>query len=261
MTPDAEEQKAVGAPCLEGAAGDENILNVEIPPPLERVISTGVQFFDDSLGQGGMTPSTTMLLTGTPGAGKTTLCLQIADAITAAGHIAIVNSVEESKFQIRKVAKRLELKHGFVWGEHANVVHLLRFMAEQWKKRGVDKQLFLFYDSMQMLEDARGRDTSTAQLEAVKMINSFCKETYAISVIIGQVTKAGVFEGKNKVKHHIDVHAHFYIDDDRRSESYGERLFEVQKNRFGGAGRAYVLGVNEGGVFEKGSYSLIHNAK
>lgn len=235
----------------------DNILDVAIPPPLETVVSTGVEFFDDSLGQGGMTPSTTMLLTGTPGAGKTTLCLQLADAIKGQGHITIFNSAEESKFQIRKVAKRLNLKNGFTWGEITNVTQLLRFAAEKWKEGGLNKQLFLFYDSMQMLEDARGRDTSAAQLDAMKMINAFCKETYAIAVVIGQVTKAGVFEGRNKVKHHIDVHSHFHIDNNKTSETYGERLFEVQKNRFGGAGRCYVLGVGEGGVFEKGSFNLI----
>lgn len=234
-----------------------NILDVEIPPPLETVVPLGIDFFDDSLGQGGMTPSTTMLFTGTPGAGKTTLCMQLADSVTRQGHIAIFNSAEESKFQLRKVAKRLDLKSGFKWGEHTNIVQLLRFMAETWKKEGVKKQLFLFYDSMQMLEDSRGKDTSNAQLAAVKMINDFCKETYAIAIIIGQVTKAGVFEGKNKVKHHIDVHAHFYIDQDRRSETYGERVYEVQKNRFGGAGRAYVLGVGSSGVFEKGSINIV----
>ena len=238
-----------------------NILDVAIPPPLETVVATGVEFFDDSLGQGGMTPSTTMLLTGTPGAGKTTLCLQLADSITGQGHIAIFNSAEESKFQIRKVAKRLDLKHGFIWGEITNVNELLAFTAKEWKKGGLNKHIFLFYDSMQMLEDARGRDTSTAQLDAVRAINDFCKETYAISIVIGQVTKAGVFEGKNKVKHSVDVHSHFYIDDDRRSETYGERLYEIQKNRFGGAGRCYVLGVKEDGVFEKGSFSMIGGRK
>jgi DNA repair protein RadA/Sms len=238
-----------------------NILDVVIPPPLETVVSVGLSFVNDSLGQGGMTPSTTMLLTGTPGAGKTTLCLQMADAITAQGNIAIFNSAEESKFQIRKVAKRLNLKHGFIWGEITNVSQLLKFTAQEWKKGGLDKQIFLFYDSMQMLEDTRGRDTSAAQLEAVRTINDFCKETYAIAIIIGQVTKAGVFEGKNKVKHSVDVHAHFYIDDDRRSETYDERLFEVQKNRFGGAGRCYVLGVKAEGVYEKGNFDMVAGRK
>ena len=30
-----------------------------------------------------------------------------------------------------------------------------------------------------------------------------------------------------------------YIDEDKRSETYGERIFEVTKNRFGCSGRAW----------------------
>jgi DNA repair protein RadA/Sms len=234
----------------------DNILSVVVPPPLEKTVQTGIQFFDNSLGGGGMTPSTAMLMTGTPGAGKTTLCIQLADAITASGNLAVFNSVEENVFQIRKVTKRLGIQHGFVWGEYANVNSFLAFAASEWKK-DLNKQLFLFYDSMQMIEDGAGKSTSTAQLEAVRRITNFCKETYAIAIIIGQVTKSGQFEGRNKVKHLMDAHAHFYIDTDKRSETIGERLFEIQKNRFGGAGRCYVLGMKETGVFEKGSYNML----
>ena len=36
--------------------------------------------------------------------------------------------------------------------------------------------------------------------------------------------------------------------------SYGERIFEITKNRFGCSGRAYVLGIGSSGLFEKGSF-------
>ena len=81
-----------------------NILDLEVPAHLERTVHTGVKFFDDAMGGEGMTPSTAMLLTGTPGAGKTTLCLQLAETITGSGNVCLFNTGEESLFQVRKVA-------------------------------------------------------------------------------------------------------------------------------------------------------------
>lgn len=75
-----------------------NILDLEVPAQLERTVKTGLKWFDEALGGEGMTPSTAMMLTGTPGAGKTTMCLQLADSITAQGHICLFNTGEESLY-------------------------------------------------------------------------------------------------------------------------------------------------------------------
>ena len=50
----------------------------------------------------------------------------------------------------------------------------------------------------------------------------------------------------------IDVHGHIYIDQSKKSETYGERIFEVTKNRFGCSGRSYILGIRRDGLYEKG---------
>ena len=68
----------------------------------------------------------------------------------------------------------------------------------------------------------------------------------------GQVTKSGDFAGKQQVKHTVDVHCHLFIDEAKNSETYGERLFEIQKNRFGCSGKRYILGMEKRGLYEKG---------
>jgi predicted ATP-dependent serine protease len=78
-----------------------NILSIKVPDALRHKKATGVSWFDDALGGEGFTPSTSMMLTGGPGCGKTTMLLQIADAITAQGHIALLNTGEESLYQVR----------------------------------------------------------------------------------------------------------------------------------------------------------------
>lgn len=237
-----------------------NILELDVPAQLEATVPTGVDFFDDALSsKEGITPSSSILFTGTPGAGKTTLCLQLADAITKAGNICLFNTGEESLFQVRKVAKRLNLKHGFIAGQDTHVPTLLEH-AGKLMKANPGKQLFMIIDSLATLDDgfyANGHTNSMSTVRSIEKITDFCKETFAIAITIGQVNKAGDYAGKQQIKHTVDVHAHLGIDDEKRSETYGERIFEVQKNRFGCSGRRYILGIDKTGLYEKGHIEMV----
>lgn len=233
---------------------ETNILELDVPPELERTIKTGVKFFDDALGGEGITPSSSILFTGTPGAGKTTMCLQIANSITATGNICLFNTAEESLHQVRKVARRLGLNSGFVAGQDTLVSDIIahgRFL----QKNNPGKQLFLILDSLQTLDDGKyssGAVNSMTQVRAIEQITDFCKETYASAITIGQVNKNGEFAGKQQIKHTVDVHGHLCIDMEKRSETYGERLFQVNKNRYGTSGTQFILGLNNRGLYEKG---------
>jgi DNA repair protein RadA/Sms len=231
-----------------------NILDLNVPKELEQTIKTGVSFFDDALGGDGMTPSTAMLLTGTPGAGKTTMSLQIADSITKSGNVCLFNTGEESLFQVRKVAKRIGMQHGFIAGQDTLVSNILEH-ADSLRKQHKSKQVFLVLDSLQTLDDgkyAHGATNSMTQVRVVELVTNWCKENFGVAIIIGQVTKSGDFAGKQQVKHTVDVHGHLFIDEAKNSETYGERLFEIQKNRFGCSGKRYILGMEKRGLYEKG---------
>ena len=231
-----------------------NILDLSVPKELETTIKTGVGWFDDAIGGEGMTPSTAMLLTGTPGAGKTTMCLQLADSITKAGNVCLFNTGEESLYQVRKVAKRIGMQHGFIAGQDTKVADILNH-ADQLRKAHKGKQVFLILDSLQTLDDGKYKDgavNSMTQVRTTEMITNWCKEHFGIGIIIGQVTKSGDFAGKQQVKHTVDVHGHLFIDEQKNSETYGERLFEIQKNRFGCSGKRYILGMDKRGLYEKG---------
>jgi len=235
-----------------------NILDLEVPAQLERTVKTGLKWFDDAVGGEGMTPSTAMMLTGTPGAGKTTMCLQLAESIMASGNLCLFNTGEESLFQVRKVAKRLNMKHGFIAGQDTLVDDVLTH-ADSLHKAHPKKQVFLILDSLQTLDDGKYKDghtNSMTQVRAIEMITNWCKETYGIALVIGQVTKGGDFAGKQQIKHAVDAHGHLFIDEQKNSETYGERLFEIQKNRFGCSGKTFILGIGQGGLYEKGSYSF-----
>ena len=233
-----------------------NILSLDVPPQLEKTVMTGVKWFDAALGDGGVTPSTSMLLTGTPGAGKTTMCLQLADAITGSGNICLFNTGEESLFQVRKVTKRLAMRHGFVAGQDIKVDKILAH-ADYLRKQNPTKQIFLVLDSLQTLDDGKYKDgmtNSMTQVRSIELITDWCKAHFGVAITIGHVTKGGDFAGKQTIKHTVDVHGHIFIDEEKKSETYGSRLFEIQKNRFGSSGTTFVLGLNKTGLYERGSY-------
>lgn len=233
-----------------------NINDIKVPEQLRNRKKVGISWFDDALGGEGFVPSSVMMFTGTPGAGKTTLLLQLANAITDAGHICLYNTGEESLFQVKMVVERLALRQGFIVGQDTEVSALLEH-ANTLRKAHPGKQIFILQDSLQTLDDdialQRGGSNSMTPLRCVEMLTDWAKETYGCVIFIGQVTKSGEFSGKNGIKHAVDTHGHLYIDKDKRSETYGERIFEISKNRFGCSGKAYVLGMESTGLIEKGS--------
>jgi DNA repair protein RadA/Sms len=243
---------------IRGLKQGTNILDLQVPQQLRNKKKTGIEWFDDAIGGGeGFTPSTSMMLTGGPGCGKTTMMLQLADSITRAGHIALLNTGEESLYQVRLVCERLKLKTGFVPGQDTKVADALGHI-DMLKKANPKKQVFLLQDSLQTMDDGFYKDGTTngnTPLRCAEMLTSWAKETFGIVVFIGQVNKNGEFSGKNTIRHAVDVHGHLYFDDDKRSETYGERLFEITKNRFASAGKTYIIGMDKEGLHEKGHIS------
>ena len=62
-----------------------NILKVKVPKALRNKVQSGLEYVDCALGGEGFTPSQVLFFTGTPGAGKTTMMLTLADSLTRQG--------------------------------------------------------------------------------------------------------------------------------------------------------------------------------
>lgn len=225
-----------------------NILDITIPEHLKRKFATGLNYFDGALGGEGMTPSCVTLFTGTPGAGKTTMMLTMADSITKQGGICLFNTAEESLYQTAMTAQRLRLKNGFITGNTDDVSKLIEG-AQAAMEANPGKQFVMIVDSLQCLDDGKyssGVKTSGTAIRCLEMITNFCKETGACAVVINQVNKQGKMAGSNKLKHMVDAHMHLSVEQ-KEQDLLGCRVLETQKNRFGGCGHIFFLHMSKRG--------------
>jgi DNA repair protein RadA/Sms len=240
------------------------INSIEVPAALRVKRTSGIEWLDDALGgEGGFTPTSTMMLTGGPGCGKSTLARQLADSMTAAGHIVVYNTGEESLYQAKMACERLQLQTNFMVGEEVMLPKLLNFMTNvknEPKNKG--KQVVLLQDSLQTLDDGKYVDakgesrgtTGVTPLRCTEQLVDWAQNEFGIVVFIGQCNKGGDFAGKAGIKFAVDTHAHLFYDEKEKSDTYGCLMFEVQKNRWGCNGKTYILGLTKTGIEERGSF-------
>jgi len=106
-----------------------SIQDVTVLDVLKKKVRTGLDYFDCVLGGEGFTPSMVTLFTGTPGAGKTTMMMTLANAIQGNGGQVVFNTAEESLYQIKMTADRLKLRHKFLVGGEDTITTLLKVVT------------------------------------------------------------------------------------------------------------------------------------
>tara|TARA_B100000927_G_scaffold103354_2_gene83717 strand:- start:105 stop:854 length:750 start_codon:yes stop_codon:yes gene_type:complete len=228
-----------------------NILDVKIPDQLRQRNKCGVPFIDDAFGGEGFTPSTISLFTGEPGAGKTTLMLTLADALTSQGYTCLFNTAEESLYQVKLTCERLDIRSGFIAGQETFVPRLLS-QCSVLRSKFPNRPFFLIVDSLQTLNDGKyGEDHTNGQsaVRALQMLTDYAKEHYVNVICIGQVNKSGNMAGSQKLKHMVDAMLHLSIE--KKDEDFkGLRVLETVKNRFGGAGWTFFMDLKNNGFEE-----------
>jgi DNA repair protein RadA/Sms len=235
----------------DGIVFGTNILDLRVPSKLRERYPCGVNYLDAAFGGEGFTPSTISLFTGEPGAGKTTLMLTLANALTSQGYTCLFNTAEESLYQVKLTCERLELSSGFIAGQESYVPKLIK-NCDTLRKKFPEKPFFLIVDSLQTLNDGKyGEDHTNSQsaVRSLQALTDYAKEHYINVICIGQVNKSGNMAGSQKLKHMVDAMLHLSIE--RKDEDFkGLRVLETIKNRFGGAGWTFFLDLKKEGFNE-----------
>ena len=235
-----------GAGGQRGRAGASRASPVIAPVRLNNIAAesltrwrTGLPEFDYVLG-GGIVPGSMTLIGGEPGIGKSTLLLQAAARLEAAGRTVLYASGEESPDQIRLRADRLV--------EDAGPVHVLgetRLEAIIEAVAAVHADVVVI-DSIQtvytgMLESAPGNVGQVRECSGQLM--RFAKESGTSVIVVGHVTKGGGIAGPKTLEHIVDTVLYF-----EGEATLDYRLLRTTKNRFGSVDELGVFSMTESGL-------------
>ncbi len=217
------------------AASSSNNTAVEFPDleiPNYMRQKTGLSELDRVLG-GGLVHGSVVLLSGEPGIGKSTLLMQICDALGETRRVLYISG-EESGGQLKLRAKRLGTtgKNLYILTE-TNIENILK----ETEKARPD---VIIVDSIQTIYSSGVNSTPGSVTQVKEVALSFINKAKndGISVImVGHVNKEGSIAGPKVLEHMVD--AVLYFEGERR-QSY--RIIRAIKNRYGST--------NEIGVFE-----------
>jgi DNA repair protein RadA/Sms len=202
--------------------------------------TTDILELDRVLG-GGLVEGTAILLSGEPGIGKSTLLLQVCNALAKKNLQIAYISGEESLLQIATRAKRMSINGSIKLINTSNLEEVVS-LIQSMKKPGI-----AVIDSIQTLGSSSG-DGAVGTISQVK----FCTfelvklaKTVGISlIIVGHVNKEGQIAGPKLLEHMVDVVLSFEADN---SKQY--RIIRGLKNRYGST--------NEIGIFEMSGMGLL----
>lgn len=198
---------------------------------------TKVSELDRVLG-GGLVPGSLILLGGEPGIGKSTISLQLANALEDTLYV----SGEESLGQIKIRADRLELESNEM--QLVNETNANKIVATIEKK---DPKLAVI-DSIQTLhrDDVSGEAGNRKQIQAsASLLQQIAKKNNTAIIIIGHVTKQGGVAGPKTLEHMVDTVLYFEGDKNKSI-----RLLRSVKNRFGATDEVGVFEMQQTGLKE-----------
>ncbi|MEX1079820.1 MAG: DNA repair protein RadA [Homoserinimonas sp.] len=202
---------------------------------------SGIAEFDRVLG-GGIVPGATILLSGEPGVGKSTLLLEVASKAAAIGQKILYVTAEESASQVRLRAQRTNALQPTLYLAAETDLSTILGQVDQ-----IDPDL-LIVDSVQTVSSAatEGLAGGPSQVrEVASALIRVSKDRNLPILLVGHVTKDGSIAGPRLLEHLVDVVCQF--EGDRQS---GLRFIRAHKNRFGPTDEVGCFEMTEDGIAE-----------
>ncbi len=203
--------------------------------------SSGIGELDRVLG-GGLVPGELILIGGDPGIGKSTLALQAAQKMAAAGSTVLYVSGEESEEQVRLRASRLDaVPEQLLVLCETDLEAVLEAAAQV-------APAMVVIDSIQTMSRAElegGAGSVTQVRECGLALLHHAKSAHVPVLLLGHVTKDGSLAGPRVLEHMVD--AVLYLEGERYRHY---RILRGAKNRFGATHELGVFEMTDRGLLE-----------
>jgi len=209
--------------------------------------STGLAEFDRVLG-GGLVAGSAVLIGGNPGAGKSTVLLQVMCEL-AKKQTALYVTGEESLQQVAMRANRLGLPADKLQMASETNIESIITIAQKIQPR------VMVVDSIQVMHtsDLQSAPGGVSQVrECAAYLTRYAKQSNTIVFLVGHVTKDGSLAGPKVLEHMIDCSILLEGSSDSRY-----RTLRGQKNRFGAVNELGVFAMTEQGLKEVKNPSAI----
>ena len=214
------------------------ISEIEIAKEFRMV--TQYEEFDRVLG-GGLIKGEVVLITGSPGIGKSTFLLQLSEEYSKIGNVFYVSG-EESPRQIKQRAERINVNSGNLYIlNDTNIEKIEKVVLE-------DKPKVVVIDSIQTLysENVNSVPGSVTQIrETTLKIIEIAKKYEIAFYIVGHVTKDGKLAGPKLLEHMVDA----VLQIEGEENSY-YRIVRSIKNRYGSTNEISIFDMKENGISE-----------
>lgn len=201
---------------------------------------TEIGEFDRLLG-GGLVTGEVVLITGSPGIGKSTLLLQIIDQYTKYGE-ALYISGEESRTQVKNRGERLGVKNrNLFFMSETEINAIYEYII-------INKPKVVVIDSIQTIYNGTYDSlagTPTQIRECTLKIVELAKNHNISFFIVGHITKDGKLAGPKLLEHMVDAVFSF-----EGEEGLFYRILRSSKNRFGSTNELAVFSMEEDGMRE-----------
>lgn len=206
-------------------------------------IKTGINELDNVFG-GGIVPASVSILTGDPGVGKSTLALQIANAIQEQNIKVIYFSTEESLTQLKSKLDNFK----FINSKESNILFSDEYNLENIIATLIlEKPNFCIIDSLQNCFLSREQNYFGINnlKETIHEIVNVAKQENIAILLTGHITKDGSLAGPKVIEHLVD--GVFYLQNE---EDSNKKVLTATKNRFGAIDEIGFFEMSEGGLSE-----------
>ena len=221
-----------------GDVSISKITDIEIEKEFRMV--TPFEEFDRVLGDG-LIKGEVVLITGSPGIGKSTFLLQLSQEYAKIGNVFYVSG-EESPRQIKQRAERVNVQSENLYILNDTNIEKIESIILK------DKPKVVVIDSIQTLysENVNSIPGSVTQIrETTLKIIEIAKKNEIAFYIVGHVTKDGKLAGPKLLEHMVDA----VLQIEGEENNY-YRIIRSIKNRYGSTNEISIFDMKENGISE-----------